>query len=420
MINRFIKNALLRDIMKIVSGTAGGRAILLITLPIVTRLYSPEDFKLLAVFAALVSTTSVIACLRMEVAVPFSDNDDDAANILAIALTSTVSFALGLLALSLLAPMTIAGWISTPDIAPYLWLVPLAVLLAGSYASLQSWVIRKRRFGIIARTRVGQAIIGAGTMLGLGWFAFAPLGLLLGNTLTLGAGVVSLCAQSLRNDHTVIRNINLRRMHEMLVRNRRYPIFSTPEALANVAAIQFPILIIAATAGSEAGQLFLAMQVMTVPMTLIGASVGQVYSSRAAEELRNGTLHGFTKMIMIKLFLVGLAPMLLAAILAPFIVPIIFGAEWQRAGVLIAWISPWMLFQLVASPVSLVMALLERQQHMLILTLFGALLRISAVLFAIMGRINWVVEAYAISGCIFYIICALLFFWASKSKSAKL
>ena len=419
MLSRLRKSALLRDIIKLVSGTAGARVILLITLPIVTRLYSPDDFKLLAVFAALVSITSVIACLRMEVAVPFAEHDDDAANILTNALTLGVIFSLVLMLIAITAPMSIADRINTPEIAPYLWLVPVTVIFAATYNAMQSWMTRKRRFGNIARTRISQAIIGTGTTLWLGWFAFTPLGLLVGNALTLGGGALYLSLKAWRDDHAHFQVINPRRMREMFIHNMRYPIFSTPEALANVAAVQFPIIIIAATSGTEAGQLFLAMQILTTPMTLIGTSVGQVYSSRAAEELRSGNLHPFTKNIMKNLFLVGLLPLSLVTILAPFVFPLIFGAEWLSAGKMTAWIAPWMLFQLTASPVSLVMGLLGRQHQMLLLTLFGALLRIGVTLISLLTQPEWVVEAYAVSGCIFYITCAVVFYNVTKQTLVR-
>lgn len=409
-----LASTLFRDTAKLVLGTAGSRVILLLALPFVTRLYGPEDFRLLAVFLALVSTISVVACLRLEIAIPLADNDDDAANLLAMALVAATGVAAILLVPSFVAPEAFAFWLGNPAIAPYLWLVPIGVFLSASYTALQFWATRMRRFSIIARTRVGQAATGACTMLGLGWLGLAPLGLLLGNVLTLGAGGLSLAVQALRNDRDRLSAVNPRRMAETLRHYRRYPIYSTPGALANVAGIQIPILIIAAVSGGEAGQLFLAMQVMAAPMSLLGASVGQIYASRAAEELRSGRLHNFTVTMMRRLFLIGLGPIALAALLAPVVFPPIFGHEWQRAGIIVAWIAPWMLAEFVVSPVSMVMNVLGRQVQMMWLTLSGAAIRISGIAIATIFYGTFHVEAYAATSLIFYVICATTFYNFSR------
>lgn len=404
------------DIVKLVSGTLGGRLILLAVLPLVARLYSPEDFAVLAVYSALVATASVAACLRLDIAIPLAETDEQAADLFLMALMVACVLSIAILVISLIAADQIADAIGTPEIAPFLWLVGPGVFLAAFYTALLYWATRARRFGSIARTRLGQAGIGAGTMLGLGWLGVSPIGLLLGNMLSNGGGVFHLGHWTLRQDGARLRAVTRARISATLTRYQRYPLLSTPEALANVAGIQIPILMIAARSGDEAGQLFFAMQLMAAPMALLGTSVGQVYVSRAAEELSEGRLAGFTARMMRRLFLIGLGPMALAAILSPWLFPLILGDVWARAGMIVAWIAPWMLMQLVASPVSLVMAISGRQKHMLALTTFGALLRIFSVLIGSIIAPQFMVVGYALSSVAFYTICAAVFYAASRTN----
>ena len=416
MLRRLMASSLFQDTAMLVSGTAGGRVILLLTLPVVARLYDPEDFRLLAVFVALVSTISVVACLRFEIAIPLARSDDDAVNLLALALLSVIGVSVVMLVLSSVSPESIALWIGVPDIAPYLWLVAPGIFLVASYSALQFWATRMHRFGVIGRTRVGQAATGAGTMLAMGWAGLAPVGLLLGNILSLGAGGLLLATQALRNDRKRLRAITRPRMRETLRDYCRYPIFSTPEALANVAGIQIPILIIASHAGDEAGQLFLAMQVMAAPMSLLGASVGQVYASRAAEELRKGTLGPFTRSMMRRLFLIGAGPIAVAALLAPLLSSLFFGSDWARAGVIVAWIAPWMLLQLTVSPVSMGLHVTGHQRAAMVLQVVGLALRVGAVALAASFPVAGTVETYAVSGAIFYLVYAITVKWAVRSR----
>lgn len=403
------------DIAKLTSGTAGGRVILLLAMPFVTRLYSPEDFDLLAVYAALVGMISIAACLRLEIAIPLADTDEDAATLLILSLLATATISAVLILLALVMPGLIASWLGEARITAYLPLVGLGVALSGSYLALQYWATRARRFGVIGRTRVGQASAGAATMLGLGWLGLSPVGLLLGHMFTVGAGGLGLARDALRRDRTQLRWPGRARMRETLYRHRRYPLFSMPEALANMAGIQIPVLMIAATSDSEAGQLFLAMQIMIAPLMLLGMSVGQVYASRVSEEMEAGSLYGFTRAMMRRLFLIGVGPMTLAAILAPVLVPVVFGADWLRAGVIITWIAPWMLLQLTVSPVSIALHAVGRQGTALVLQLFGCCIRCAAVPIGYHSAFG-AVEAVAIAGAIFYLFYAAVVLLVTKRK----
>lgn len=410
---RFSKSEFLKDVLKLVFGTFAGRAITLLVLPIVTRLYSPEDFGILATYLSLVNMLFVGACFRFEMAIPLADDDEDAVNLLALSLLALggVSTLVTIMALSFAAPL--GYWLGKPEIIPYLWLVPVGVVLGGSYAAFQNWATRARRFGAIARTRIGQALAGVGTLLSLGWLGMAPFGLLLGNALNTGSGGVSLGLNAIRNDRDILRKISPKAMKAVFLKSYKYLLYSTPEAILNIASVQVPMLIIAAHAGREAGFLLLATQIMTTPMTLLGGSIAQVYVSRAAEEYREGRLAHFTYSIMRRLLFISTGPLLLVGILAPFLFPILFGAEWARAGVIVAWLVPWVIFQFIAWPVSNVMLVVERQRAMLALTTFGAVIRAGSILFAIKKDVA-VVETFAVSSALYYMVCCAVFIFAAR------
>jgi O-antigen/teichoic acid export membrane protein len=414
-----LRSSFLRDVMKLSFGTLGGRLIALAALPLVTRLYSPEDFGVLAVYLALVSTLAVAACLRLEIAIPLAETEAEAANLLALAL-SVLTVVTALLAIPVfLMPHRIAAALGAPALAPYLWLVPLGVAMAGSYSALQFWATRARRFGAIARTRVGQAAAGVSVMLTLGWAGLAPFGLLLGNMINIGAGGISLAAGALARDGSALRRaIRPRNLAPTFRRNHRYPFFSTPEALFNVAGAQVPVLLIAAYAGAEAGFLLLAMQVMIAPMTLLGSSISQVYVSRAPQEYREGRLTPFTLSIMRKLVLVGVGPLILAGALAPLVFPWLFGAQWARAGEIIPWLVPWMALQFIASPVSMVMFVVGRQLAMLALTMLGLGLRVGAVWIALILPGAHAIAGFVI-GSILYYLLVLAFVLSAAGISAR-
>lgn len=375
-IGRLIGDGVARDVIRLVSGTLAGRLIAIAAMPIITRLYSPADFALLATYLGIISLVSVAACLRLDIAIPVAKEQEDAANLLVLSLLASGTFSLLALGLVLIMPGKLAGLLGQPLIAPWLWLVPVGILFSSSYSALQWWATRAKRFGSIAITRITQAAMGAFTTLSLGFAGLAPFGLLLGNLLNASAGSLRLLLDMLRRDRGILALPSSTGLLATLRRYRRFPLFSMPEALVNTAGLQLPVLMIAALAGREAGYLLLAQQVMAIPMSLLGSSVAQVYVSRSPQKLSEGRLTEFTLETMSRLAAVALGPVILLGCVAPFAFVHIFGAEWARSGEIMRWMAPWMALQFITSPVSTVMLVTNRLPTMLALTSFGLLSRL--------------------------------------------
>ena len=406
---RLAGNRLVRSVGVLVGGTAFAHAITAAALPVVTRLYTPTDFSALAVFMSLLSILSVAACLRFDVAIPMPEQDAEALNLLALAVASTAVIAALAALFVMAAPQRLTAWLNQPRLVPHLWLLPVGVLLAGAYSALQMWFVRKKAFTTIARSRIAQSGAAAGTQVGLGWLHWAPVGLILGSMLNTGAGCIVLGWRFLRTESRAPSTITPAQMRRAFKAYDRFPKYSTFEALANSASIQLPIILIAAVAlGPEAGFLALAMSAMQAPMGLIGTAISQVYLSRAPEEHRAGTLDTFTTRIFGALIRSGAGPLLFAGFVAPELFALVFGEPWRRAGVLVAWMTPWFVMQFLSVPVSMAMHVTGHQRAALMLQLFGLALRIGAVGVASSLVPEYVSEAYAISGFVFYGVYLIL------------
>ena len=394
----------LRSVGVLVGGSAFAHAVTAAALPVLSRLYSPSDFSVLAVFSGLLSIVAVAASLRFDIAITLPEHDADAINILALAILSAVVVSLVLAALVYCAPHQITAWLNQPRLVPYLWLLPLGTLLTASYSALQCWFVRERNFSLIAGSRIGQSVASTGAQLAMGAVSLAPVGLLVGYVLNTGAACLVLGYQLLRGTKRALLNgVSWQGMRAMFSAYDRFPRYSTFEALSNSAAVHVPVIMIAALAvGPEAGYLTLAMAVMQAPMSLIGNAIGQVYLSRAPLEYRAGHLANFTAEVFAGLMKAGVGPLLLAGIVSPSAFAIVFGEDWRRAGQLVAWMTPWFVLQFLAVPISMALHITGNQRTALVLQLSGMLLRVAAVLGAATWSAGRISEAYAVSGFIFY------------------
>ena len=406
-INRLLPRAsFARSVGILVGGTAIAQAIGVMALPLITRLYTPEDFSLLAVFSSFVTIVSVAACLRLEIAIPLPEQDEDAINLLALSLFFC-SLAAGLTGLIvLLFPNQITSIIRQPELKEYLWLIPLGVWLTSSYSAAQFWATRKKRFVAVAKTRMTQTI-GSISIQVIYWLVTGAgsLGLLLGQTVYCGAGTLGLLKASWREDKTLIKKISFLEMRKNFKNYKNFPKYSTLEGFANSAATDIPILIIGSIiAGPEAGFLFLAMKIMVIPLGLIGRAIANVYFAHASEKHRKNELTSFTISTLDGLIKSGVGPLIFIGTLSPTIAPIVFGDEWRRAGEVILLLTPWFILQYISSPISSALHVTQNQKKAMVLQIAGVAIRVGATLFAALKAPSHIVEFYAISSALFYAI----------------
>lgn len=415
------QGSFLRSVLVLVGGTAGAQLVMAAAMPVLSRLYSPADFGQLAVFTGVVSTLGVAACLRWDIAIALPETESDAFGLLALSFVSAVILSLLVFLTVSLIPGTIAAWLGQPNLAQWLWLVPLAIFSTATCSALQNWFIREKSFGLISKVRLGQAGFSSSFQIGAGLSGIGVIGLLFGYFVNsavavgmLGGRVASRCVDL----RASLEMTNLRRLaHDY----RRFPAFSTWEALANIAAIQIPVILIASKTGNEtAGQLMLAMYVIQAPMGLIGGAISQVYLSQAPEQFRAGHLDRFTLEVLAKLSKVGIGPLMAIGILSPVVFGIIFGSEWDKAGYLVAWMTPWFILQFLASPVSMALHVTHNQRAAMLLQLFGLCLRVFTVLWAAVTMPESVGEVYAVSGFMLYAIYLWVVSVSLKIKLGRL
>lgn len=415
------RNSFLRAVGMLAGAAALAHGITALSMPVLSRLYSPADFSTLAVFTSMLSIIGVAAGLRFDVAVPIPDSDNDSVNLLGLALLCGAVVALLLAIPVALMPEVIGVWVGQPRLVPMMWMLPVGTFLIVGYSALQGWFVRRNAFSLIARSRIAQSAASSGTQLGAGMLGLSPFGLLFGNMLNSGAACLTLGIRWFRQERTVLSYLSISGMRRVAREYHRFPKYSTFEAICNSAAIQLPIIVIAAVAiGPEAGYLSMAMFAMQAPMSLIGTAVGQVYLSRAPDEYRHGRLGDFTSEIIGGLLKAGVGPLMFAGIVSPIAFAFIFGQEWRRAGNLVSWMTPWFIMQFVAVPISMSLHVTGRQRAALILQLFGLLIRVSSVWCVWKLNVHWISEAYAVAGFVVYLTYTMVIIGALSIRYKQL
>lgn len=395
--------AFVRALSVLAGGTVAAHAITALTMPVLSRLYNPGDFGALAVYVGVVSTVSVAACLRYDVAVALPEAEGESIALLCISLMSAMMVSAVSAVLMAVGVEDFMKLIGLPELREGKWLIPIAIFFASAWNALQSWHIRRQNFGGIAKARVAQSVITSGFQVTSGTIGLGFVGLLIGQLLGVLGSAIFFARHGVQDVVAWWRESKSGEMLRVAKLYRRFPIHSTWESLCNQAASQFPIIMIAgATSTAEAGYLMLAIFVLQAPMSLLGGAIGQVYLSRAPEAHRQGRLGAFTIEVLQNLIKVGAGPIICVGVFAPLLFPLVFGDDWTRSGWLVAWMTPSFLFQFLASPVSMVLHVVGAQRAALWLQVTSLAIRVGVTWFAIQMSTSVVGEAFAVSGAAVY------------------
>jgi O-antigen/teichoic acid export membrane protein len=358
-----------RSVAVLAGGTAAGQAIIVLTSPILTRLYTPEDFGVLAVYVSTLSILVVVASLRYELAIPLPGDDEAAANLLILSLT--VVLGVGMLsggAVWLFGDQLLR-WTNAPAMESYLWLLPLSLVGAGAYQVLNYWAIRRRAFFHVARTKLYQSVAQVLAQISLGLIKLGPGGLLLGDVAGRAGGSGTLAALAFRRDAEVFKRVSVEGIKRVAVRYRRFPLLSSGSSLLNSAGLQLPAILLAAFYGPQvAGWFALGQRVVGVPAVLVGRAVAQVYIGEAARLARESPaeLDRLFSTTARRLLFAGIVPIALLVAGGPLLFELVFGENWSEAGSYLRILGAMFLVQFVVVPLSQTLNVLERQDLQLV------------------------------------------------------
>lgn len=369
-----------RSIAILTSGTVLGQCIIILASPILTRLYGPNDFGVMAVYVSLLSILSVVASLRYELAIPLSNDDKEEANLLALSLALVLIVGLlTCIAVGLFGNQLI-NWINTPALHTYLWLLPLGIVFAGTYKVFNYWAIRRRAFSLIAQTKVNQGLGLVTIQIALGILNFGPIGLLLGHIVGQSAGITTLASLAWGEKSKFLKTINLTSVITTAVKYKNFPLFSTWSGVLNTLSVHVPTLMLAFFFGPEITGLYaLSHRLMSLPMQLVGQTIAQVFFPDAVEATRKGSLASTTELIFKQLVLLGVPAFLLFGLAAPEFFSVIFGGEWRESGIYAQFLSPWIVLVFISSPLSILPSILGKQRQEVIFQMLLFASRVGAL-----------------------------------------
>jgi O-antigen/teichoic acid export membrane protein len=354
-IGYILNNSLYKGVLILGSGTAVAQLIGIITMPIITRLYTPSDLGVLAVYSSVLAIFGIGATLRYEFASTLPEKNEDAINLFGLCLIllciTTVGFALILL----FGGDLLINSFDLDSIEQYTWFLLIGFFGMGLYTVLNYWAIRQRDYRRITYTKINQGVGGSVCKILLGILSFGPIGLIIGHIVSQIAGITTLARAMWKKEKENLKAISLGRMMSVARTYKSFPVFNFPASIVNTIALQLPPLMLLALYDSQVvGFYALANTLVVLPGSLISSSMGQAYFGEASkmvrersQELRSLYVRTLKHLSIVAVPLIGIP-----ALCAPLVVPFIFGEAWAEAGWYCWPLTLMVISNFVASPTS--------------------------------------------------------------------
>ena len=424
-----LRSKLLRNIVTVVSGTAGAQAITLAFMPVITRIYGPEAYGVLGTFLSVTMMLIPVAALTYPIAIVLPKRDGDARGLVRLALVTALMLA-ALVALALqLFGERLAAVADISIIQPYLMLIPFVMFCGAALEICQQWLFRTQRFRITASVAVGHSLLFNSIRTVAGLLQSSALVLVCTTALQQALhaamlGLAMLRAKPHTDNHHGDAEQDSPGMLELARQHSDFPKFRAPVMLINAVSQHLPTLVLAAYFGPAAAGFFaLCKQALTMPTNLIGKSVADVYYPRISRAIHDREpVAAMLLKATAALGLVGLVPFTLVAVIGPWLFALVFGEQWHVAGEYARWLALAEYVIFVSRPCVVAVPALSLQGRFLLFEVFSTSLRVLSLFGGalLIGNALATVQAFAVASIVIYSSLMVIVLIASRRWYAAL
>lgn len=404
------KSELVRNSAKLLSANVLAQVIGLVVYPILTRLYSPEDFGLLNLFLSLGGVLTILATAEYQYAIVLPKQENDARAVMGVGGVILFFVSIVLVPVTLILNRPICNLLGAPEFSVWLMCIPVFVLLGGMWSLLNYWFTRKKQFGQVAEYQLTQSILSSLVKVGMGLQKVLPGGLITGTMLGQGLAMAGVLIRSRelgkareksKDDLTMnLQDLPLKRVAKEY---RKFPMYSLPRAVVNNLSGNLPAFVLTPFFGlGELGYFAMAMTLAFRPLNMISGSLYQTFYQRTAEAVNNRqTIWPFFRKFITYTLLIVCPAFAALYFVLPWLTALLLGDGWEQTGELIRVMLPWLMMVTIGASISFVPDIFGKQHISAVIEVLYLVLRILALGLGVwMNSFYMAIVAYSVVGTV--------------------
>lgn len=348
--------------------------------PILTRLYTPEEFGIFAVLGVLIAFFISFSSLRYDVAIMLPESEEDAKHLVFLSSALTTLLCALLVIILILWRDGIARLLGSPKYGEYLYSLPVLLFFLGQYSIMSHYLGRHKRYNYLSQSKILESSLGSAGHIALGLQQAGVWGLIIGQILGIIAGCVYLSKKMLNLLKKGSEKLTPERARFLAVRYSNFPKYDVAStALGSLSANLHIILFSILFGESIVGIVTLATRIISKPLLILSGSFSQVFyqkisSYRNTDDLFKSYTNGVKKLSLISL------PLIIVTLLIPNeFITWTFGSNWSDVGAYLKILTFWYCIQFIGSSVSAIYNVLEMQRFVLWFQLIGTVLTVLTI-----------------------------------------
>lgn len=418
-LHRILNTEFLRNLFTLVSATTIAQAIALAIYPVLTRIYTPAEHGLFALFMSIIAITAIVSTGKYELAVMIPKDEKEGRGLVRLSIILSFIFSLFLLIFIFLFRDEIPNWLGNSELRGWLYFIPLSTFMVGVFQTLNYWNNRNKNYKAIATANLGQSLVNSTVKLSTSSAISAGGGLITGAISGQLAGMLIYLRRFIKKDWESNAGIKLEDLKNTGRKFSFFPRYNMPHYLTNNFSSNLPVFVFSSWFSPvEVGLYSLGFLMINRPMNLITTSLTQVFSQRIIEKFNmHEKVKTDVKKLLIRLFLISFLPFILVGIFGPSLYSFIFGDEWLEAGKYMRLLLPWLFVVFLSSPLSFLPDMLSYQKKAMWIDIIKFFLRILALsIGVIMNDIYLSIALF--SGISFILVLYSLFWYVNLSAKA--
>ena len=364
------------------TGTTIAQAIPIAVSPLLTRIYTPEDFGVFALFIALVSLFSSIASARYEFALMLTHTEEDAINVFSLGFIIIIGVVFALLLIVVGIHDEVVLLLGNERIGFWLYLIPLTVLLTGFFNLLTFYHNRRSQYKTIASATVIKSIVSVMVQIVVGLLKPGAGGLISGQIIAQGVADMKLMKDMCLNPK-FISQVSISKMRTLAKKYKDFPKFQAPHAFLNASASNVPVYLFSLFfSASVVGLYALSTRMMFAPLMIISGAVSKIYNQKISELYHHGDdAYEMTIQLLKSMVIKMIIPFMILVAFAPDVFSFVFGEEWREAGRYTQVLSLWIFLNVLVSTVSFIPSLINQQKKAFVISIVQVVLLITSISF---------------------------------------
>lgn len=360
--NSYLQKARRSNFFKSFSFLLGGTAITqIVTLclsPILTRLYSPDDYGINSLYISSISILAVIVTLRLNSAIVIAKNFFERLTLIRLGLLTN-------LFVSLIIFAVIGTFLFFNDNKQFHWLlyIPISTFLLGLYEVFNASILNQNKFKLIAKIVVVKVSSQGIFQILFAYMGLGYDGLILGNISSI---LISLLL--MLNPGKLVISIksvfNIPRQFSTFKNFADFPKFAFPAEIASISSVMlFPFLISLLYSVEEVGHFALANKLIAIPVGLFGNSIRQVFIRDVSPyfnnpEILKAKFLGTGKI----LFFIAIPSSVIIYFIGPSFFEFVFGKEWYMSGIYLRCMIILLVARLTVIPLLAILNVIGKQK----------------------------------------------------------